>query len=80
MIVRLASQNRMVTKGYRKGVYEWVTGGISCAAPFLKEHVGTSRPRLSKAGEASLVARSAASLSFEVILFLAVWRGCALAR
>jgi len=24
VILRLASQNRMVTKGYRKGVYEWV--------------------------------------------------------
>jgi hypothetical protein len=25
VIVRLGLQNRMVTKGYRKGVYEWVT-------------------------------------------------------
>ena len=25
VILRLASQNRMVTKGYRKGVYEWVS-------------------------------------------------------
>ena len=24
VIVRLASQNRMVTKGYQEGVYEWV--------------------------------------------------------
>jgi|SRR5450631_41306 hypothetical protein len=24
LILRLNSQNRMVTKGYRKGVYEWV--------------------------------------------------------
>ncbi len=28
-IVRLEVMNRMVTKGYRKGVYEWVTKGIS---------------------------------------------------
>ena len=27
MIVRLGGQNRMVTKGYQKGVYEWVTSG-----------------------------------------------------
>ena len=29
VIVRLGLQNRMVTKGYRKGVYEWVTYGTS---------------------------------------------------
>src|SRR5262249_782529 len=28
-IVRLTRANRMVTKGYQKGVYEWVTKGIS---------------------------------------------------
>ena len=27
-IVRLDGPNRMVTKGYRKGVYKWVTKGI----------------------------------------------------
>ena len=27
-IVRLDLMNRMVTKGYQKGVYEWVTKGI----------------------------------------------------
>lgn len=27
-IVRLEGVNRMVTKGYQKGVYEWVTKGI----------------------------------------------------
>jgi hypothetical protein len=27
-IVRLDGVNRMVTKGYQKGVYEWVTKGI----------------------------------------------------
>jgi len=27
-IVRLEVMNRMVTKGYQKGVYEWVTKGI----------------------------------------------------
>ena len=27
-IVRLEGWNRMVTKGYRKGVYNWVTKGI----------------------------------------------------
>jgi hypothetical protein len=27
-IVRLSVTDRMVTKGYRKGVYEWVTKGI----------------------------------------------------
>jgi hypothetical protein len=27
-IVRLEGGNRVVTKGYRKGVYEWVTKGI----------------------------------------------------
>jgi hypothetical protein len=29
VIVRLGLKNRMVTKGYRKGVYEWVTCGTS---------------------------------------------------
>ena len=28
VIVRLASQNRMVTKGYRKGVYDRVGKGL----------------------------------------------------
>ena len=28
-IVRLEEWNRMVTKGYQKGVYKWVTLGIS---------------------------------------------------
>jgi hypothetical protein len=27
-IVRLEGVNRMVTKGYQKGVYDWVTKGI----------------------------------------------------
>ena len=27
-IVRLGVMNAMVTKGYQKGVYEWVTNGI----------------------------------------------------
>ncbi len=28
VIVRLVTQNRMVTKGYQKGVYDWVTTGF----------------------------------------------------
>jgi hypothetical protein len=28
VIVRLVTQNRMVTKGYQKGVYDWVTTGL----------------------------------------------------
>ncbi len=28
VILRLDGQNRMVTKGYRKGVYEWVRKSI----------------------------------------------------
>lgn len=28
LIVRLARRNRMVTKGYRKGVYEWVKNSL----------------------------------------------------
>jgi hypothetical protein len=32
-IVRLDMANRMVTKGYRKGVYKWVTKGTSGTLP-----------------------------------------------
>jgi len=32
-IVRLDLLNRMVTKGYQKGVYEWVTKGIRRGVP-----------------------------------------------
>jgi len=35
VILRLASQNRMVTKGYRKGVYDWVRCS-RCRANTLK--------------------------------------------
>ena len=31
-IVRPGVTNRMVTKGYRKGVYEWVTKGTTAGA------------------------------------------------
>lgn len=33
VIVRLGTQNRMVTKGYQKGVYDRVTGGIGAEQP-----------------------------------------------
>src|SRR5579864_1170209 len=34
-IVRLAVTDGMVTKGYQKGVYDWVTKGIwRCPSPF----------------------------------------------
>jgi hypothetical protein len=31
VIVRLGTQNRMVTKGYQKGVYDRVTGGTTAS-------------------------------------------------
>ncbi len=41
VIVRLGTQNRMVTKGYRKGVYEWVTlanvGAVMLAREAVQE-------------------------------------------
>lgn len=37
LIVRLASPNRMVTKGYRKGVYEWVVGRYAFASELQKK-------------------------------------------
>jgi hypothetical protein len=33
VIVRLGTQNRMVTKGYRKGVYDRVTSGTHVRQP-----------------------------------------------
>ena len=46
VIVRLVTQNCMVTKGYRKGVYRRVTEGIWCVPGFqanFKAELGTPK-------------------------------------
>jgi hypothetical protein len=44
-IVRLEGGKRMVTEGYQKGVYEWVTKGIEGGNQQL-DHVRLDRPRI----------------------------------
>lgn len=56
VILRLNSQNRMVTKGYQEGVYEWVEGRLlkpGCSQNFWHKYRGIAKSLRRRAASAN---------------------------